>query len=225
MNITNDKITEYINGFYQPVNSKLAELRQQAEEQRVPIILKETESLILNLVRMKKPKRILEIGTAVGYSALCFASVCEECHVITIESNLEKYHTASANIEKFGMSHRIEVRFGDGAEVLEDMYKEQCGDFDMIFIDAAKSHYRKFWDNSVKLCRPSCWVLSDNVLMKGMTVSDEYDKGGKHKTNIRNMREFVKYIHSLPYCTTSVMSAGDGLALSLINSDFSAGEL
>lgn len=216
-NITNEKITEYIDGLYQPLTSELADLRKKAEADRVPIILKETEALLLNFIRMKKPSRILEIGTAVGYSSSCFAQVCPNCRVVTIEYNKETYQTAIENIKRLGYDHQIDVYLGDGGEILDKFHEKANAGFDMVFIDASKSHYKRFWDGAVRLCNDQALIISDNILMKGMTVSEEYDVNGKHKTNIRKMREYVQYIMSLDYAKTAVIPSGDGLAISIIS--------
>ncbi|MFV0517576.1 MAG: O-methyltransferase [Aminipila sp.] len=217
MNITNDKVTEYIDSLYRPLTPELAELREKAESENVPIILKDAETFLLNIIRLKKPKRILEIGAAVGYSSSCFATASECAEIVTVEYNEETYKTAIANIERLGLSDRIKVHLGDGSEVVEKLFVEGCEPFDMVFIDASKSHYKRFWDSALKLCNKDSIIICDNILMRAMTVSDEYDTHGKHKTNIRKMREFVEYINDLEYCYTSVLPIGDGIAISVLN--------
>lgn len=219
MNITNRIITAYINTLYSSINPKLKELRKFAEEKKVPIILKDTEGLLLSLLKIKKPKRLLEIGAAIGYSACCFADCCG-CSVTTIEADEEAYHAASVNVENLGFSDRVQVIHGDAREVLLQMAEDISGEeelFDVVFIDAAKSHYRTFWDLSVPLCRKEALIICDNVLMKGMTASDEYDPNKKYKTSIRKMREFIKYITGLKYADTCILPVGDGVSLSVID--------
>lgn len=217
MNIINEKVTEYIDELYNPLTPQLGQLRKESEKALIPIILKDTESLILNLIRISLPKRILEIGTAVGYSSLCFATASKGTKIVTIEYNEEAYNNALNNIQKFGLSDRITVHLGDGSEVIDKLHKEKCEPFDMVFIDAAKSHYKRFWDSAIKLSNKDTIIISDNVLMRAMTVSSEYDIHAKHKTNIRKMREYISYINELNYCETSVIPVGDGLAISVLN--------
>lgn len=212
MNIINDKVTAYINELYRPVNQPLARLRREAEEARVPIILRDTETFLLDLVRMKRPSSILEVGTAVGYSAACMATVFSGCTVTTIEADEETAAVARDNIRRLGLSDRIEVLLGPGQEVLERL----SGSYDFVFIDAAKSHYRTFWDKALPLCSPGAVIVCDNVLMKAMTVSDEYDPKHKFKTSIRNMREFLTYITNTEYADTSVLPVGDGVSFSIL---------
>lgn len=217
MNITNEIITEYLNKFYFENTNGLSQLRKEAEENRVPIILRDTELLLKTLILLMKPQNILEIGTAVGYSSSFFASLSEDIQITTIESNEETYNKAINNINKLGYKDRINVCLGDAREVLEELKKEHSSSFDFVFIDAAKSHYRSFWDLSIPLIKDESLIVCDNILMKGMTASDEYDKYKRHKTNIRHMRDFLDYINNLDYAQTTTLAVGDGLALSIIN--------
>ncbi len=212
MNIVNDKVTAYIDGLYRPINPAFAELRKQAEAVHTPIVLRDMEGFLLNLVRMKRPAAILEIGTAIGYSAACMAYAFEGCQITTIESNPQMAATAEKNLKNLGVSHRIEILQGQAQEVLERLERG----FDFVFIDAAKSRYREFWDKSLPLCNPGAAILCDNVLMQAMTVSDEYDRRNKHRTSIRNMREFLAYITDIRGIDTAVLPIGDGVSLSIL---------
>lgn len=219
MNITNNIITSYINTLYTCDNPKLKELRAFAEDKKVPIILKDTEGLLLSLLKIKKPARLLEIGAAVGYSACCFADGCG-CKVTTIEADEEVYKSAVSNVKNLGFEDSVNVLCGDAREVLENLFKEVKDEndlYDVVFIDAAKSHYKAFWDLALPLCKPDAMIICDNVLMKGMTASDEYDPNRKYKTSIRKMREFIKYITSLEYADTCILPVGDGVSISVID--------
>ncbi|NLD20321.1 MAG: O-methyltransferase [Clostridiales bacterium] len=215
-NITNDIITSYIKSLYSCDNPQLNELRAFAEEKKVPVILKDTEGLLLSLLKIKTPCNILEIGTAIGYSACCFAGACD-CRVVTIESEPECCDIALSNIKALGFQDKIEVRHGDAREVLGKMAEREKNSFDLVFIDAGKSHYREFWDLSLPLCTNGALIVCDNILMRGMTASDEYDIKRKYKTSIRKMREFIKYINSLDYADTCVLPVGDGVSVSIID--------
>ena len=214
MNIINEKVEAFLDDLYKPLNRELEALRKQAEDTHVPIILKDAEQLILNLLRIKKPKRILEIGTAIGYSACCFAAVCEDCRIITIEYNSEAKEMAEQNIERLGYKDQIRVLYGNAVDVIKDLPETEK--FDFVFIDAGKSHYKEFFGAALAHCSSQALVISDNVLMKAKTVSDEYDPMKKYKTNIRKMREFLAYLTNLKGVATSVVSVGDGLAISVI---------
>lgn len=212
MNITNEDVTNYINGFYKPQAAHLAALRQEAESVGVPVILRETENFLAFLLKAFKPARILEIGTAVGYSAIFFAQLGAE--VVTVEKSPDMADTARENIKEAGFESKITVFVGDGEEAIRQNLKESDV-FDMVFIDAAKSHYRRFLDAALPFCRDGSFIVSDNVLLKGASASDKYDPNGRFKTNVRNMRRYLDYISDCPYLDTSVIACGDGLALSV----------
>ena len=214
-NITNDIVTEYINGFYQPASPELGTLRLEAEAEKVPIILKETESFLRVMLSIAAPKRILEIGCAVGYSAMFFTAVTG-AQVVTIEKDPEMAAKASANIKRLGYEDKIRIVEGDGEEGVNALFEQGEEPFDMVFIDAAKSHYKRFLDASWKLCRQGTVVISDNVLFKARIASDIYDPTGKHKTNIKKMREYVDFITSDPRMETSIIACGDGVSVSKI---------
>lgn len=217
MNITNKVVTEYINGFYKERTTALCELRKEAEANHVPIILRDTEDLLESLVLLKKPTKILEIGAAVGYSSSFFTSLDENIKVTTIEADEKTYETAKANIKKLGYEDRITLLFGDAREVLEKLAENNDNDYDLVFIDAAKSHYKAFWDLSMPIVKDDALVICDNILMKGMTASDEFDVKKKYKTSIRKMRDFLDYINSLDYAKTTTLSVGDGITISILN--------
>ena len=217
MNITNKVVTEYINGFYKERTTALCELRKEAEANHVPIILRDTEDLLESLVLLKKPTKILEIGAAVGYSSSFFASLDENIKVTTIEADEKTYETAKSNIKKLGYEDRVTILFGDAREVLENLAENNDKDYDLVFIDAAKSHYKAFWDLSMPILKDDALVICDNILMKGMTASDEFDVKKKYKTSIRKMRDFLDYINSLDYAKTTTLSVGDGITISVLN--------
>ncbi len=212
MNITNDIITAYIDTFYKNDNRELQELRGFAEKHGVPIIQKDTEGLLLSLLKIKKPDNMLEIGAAVGYSACCFADVCG-CRVLTIEADKDMSNIALNNVKNLGLDDKVDVIHGDARNVMSGLSMK----FDAVFIDAAKSHYREFWDMAVPLCKDEAMIICDNILMKGMTASDEYSRGRRYKTSIRKMREFVIYINSLDYADTCLLPVGDGVSISVID--------
>ena len=220
MNIVHDIVTEYINGFYSPLDGELEGLRKEAEALRIPIILPETETLILNLMKLRKPCRLLEIGTAVGYSTICFAKAVPDLKIVTLESSKDMYRMATENIEKAGFSDRIHVLFGDASGSLKEMEQNignlEFSGFDMVFIDASKGHYQEFWDGCIPLCKKDAVILCDNVLFRGRTASDEFVTDQKHKTIINRMREFVQSITNVDYADTAILTVGDGVSVSVL---------
>lgn len=221
INITNPLITEYVQSHYRALNPMLHQIRNYAEEKHIPVILPETEMLLLQLLRWRMPKRILEIGTSIGYSSACFATVCEGSRVLTIENDPNMFERAVETLEDLGLTERVHVFLGDGEEVMERLlYKtniEGLDHFDFIFIDAAKSHYRRFWDVAEKLVKKGGLIVCDNTLMNGRTVSDKYDRLRKHRTNIAQMRDFLNYISGLQHVDTAILPVGDGISISIVN--------
>lgn len=211
-NITNDIVTDYINGFYEPLTQELGLLRMNSEAERVPIILRETESFLKTFLRTLAPKRILEIGCAVGYSAMFFAELTA-AEVYTVEKDHEMYLTATGNVERMGYFDRVRIFEGDGAKVAEALQEQAARPFDIVFIDAAKSHYKRFLEAALPLCAENAVIVADNVLFKARIADDIYDPTGKHKTNIKKMREFVNFINEDARFDTCIMAVGDGLSI------------
>lgn len=213
--ILNPVVRDYIYSSYRPLTPELEALRTKGEEDMISIILPETEMLLSVLLRLRKPEKILEIGTAIGYSAVYFAQSLPEAKVVTIERDEYAFAAARENIRKAGCENRIEVLLGDGQEQIEKLKDMGETGFDFVFIDAGKSHYRRFLDGALSVCSPEAVIVSDNILQRGMTAFDGYDEKGKHKTNIRRMREYVEFITSCTCLSTSILSAGDGVAVSI----------
>ncbi|MBO5667295.1 MAG: O-methyltransferase, partial [Firmicutes bacterium] len=195
----------------------------ESDEAMVPILLKETEALLQQLVLLRKPKNILEIGTAVGYGATCFATWAPEATVTTIEYSPEMVEQARQNIEKRGLSDRVTVLEGDARQVLAQIAaerKENDPPYDFVFIDAGKGHYPEFWGLSLPMMAKDCIVASDNVLFKGLTASDVFEAEGKkkrkHRTIVRRLRKYLDYLSHEDGLITSVMAVGDGLAITTV---------
>ncbi|MGI6727812.1 MAG: O-methyltransferase [Anaerovoracaceae bacterium] len=220
MNITDEKVTKYINGLYRPLNPFLAKLRQEAEEQLIPIILRDTETLLLTLLQITNPKRILEIGTAIGYSALCFATVKPDAQITTLELQERMQKAAELNFKKAKVDEQIQLLLGDALKTLRILSKQKesglLKPYDFIFIDGAKGHYLEIWNACMKLCKAGTVIVSDNILFKGMTAADEYLDIRRNKTIVNRMREFLNYITTNKDITTTILPVGDGVAISII---------
>lgn len=215
MSITDKRIIEFLDSFYSPINGELARLRQKCEDDNVPLILRETESYLNTFLKITKPKDILEMGTAYGYSACYFATACEDSHVTTIERAPHMYRNAVSNIEAMKLSDRINVRFGDANDILDSIIGDNSrdSDFDLIFIDAAKSHYREFFDRAEKLARPGASIVCDNMLIHGYLTGSTVDPGHRHRTSVKRMKEFLEYLNGRKDLTISLLSCGDGLSI------------
>ncbi|MBQ0018738.1 MAG: O-methyltransferase [Clostridiales bacterium] len=218
MNITNDKVTDFLNSYYKPLDKDLAELRAENEANNVPLILRETESILSILLKQLQPEHILEIGTAYGYSALFFAKALPNARITTIDRGPVMIPVATRNFESYPEGERIEFLKGDAVEMLDKLIEERKDDpYDFVFIDAGKSHYKEFFDRAEQLCRPGAFVVCDNILMRGWIVDRSYEGGKRHRTNIKYMKQFLDYINEREDLTVSMLSSGDGLALIKFN--------
>lgn len=208
-----DAVKDYIDGLYSPASEGLAELRRVGEEGHIPIILKDTETLIGVILQMKKPKNILEIGAAIGYSASYFseraAGYSDAAKITTIEVDPLYANDAEENLK--GRNNVTLVR-GDARQVLAETDDE----YDLVFIDAAKSHYAEFWEAVMPHVSEGAVIICDNVLMKGKTADPSIDEEGRFVTNIKYMRAFLDMITNDERVITSVIAAGDGMSISVV---------
>ena len=166
-----------------------------------------------SLISIKKPTSILEIGTAVGYSAACFAEKGKGCSVTSIELDERMVKRAVQNLNDLNLSERVTVIEGDAEAVIREQLSS-CT-FDFVFIDASKSHYKRFFDASKAVCTDDALIISDNVLLNGGTASDSYVSCRRNMTHARNMRKYVAYITSLNDVDTSILPIGSGIAVTV----------
>ena len=220
MNITNDKVTEYINSYYKPLDETIGRFREKSEEMFIPIILKETESFLGVVLKMERPERILEIGTAVGYSAIYFARLLPEATVLTMDRHPKLIPHATENFATWEEGKRIDFRIGEATDTLDALIAEKEAapeifkPFDFIFIDAGKSHYREFFDKAEQLASDDALFICDNVFMKAYLVDYKSSAAAyRHRTNVKRMREFIDYIYGRDDLDATLMSDGDGLLM------------
>ncbi len=208
--INNEKVVDYLHILYDGKDPDyLEELRQYGEENKVPIVHREVGELMKTMIKIYKPKRILEIGTAIGYSSILMASVSSEDVVIkTIEIREDMKEIADANIEKYGFDKNIEVLLGDAAVVLDQLDEK----FDMVFIDAAKGQYIKYLEKALPLMEEEALIISDNILYKAMIADDSLVVRRK-KTIVTRIRRYLDILTSTENLTTSVIPIGDGVAI------------
>ena len=190
---------------------ELEKIKQKALEDHIPIIMDDTLEVIEKELKENPPKRILEIGAAVGYSAMCFSEFLVQDGVIdTIERDEERIQEAKENFKKVGVEDRITLYEGDAVEILPTL-KEK---YDMVFIDAAKGKYPFFLKESLRMIKENGIIFADNILYKGYVMSD-YNKH-KQRTAVRNLREYIKEVSENPNLETEILEVGDGLAISRI---------
>ena len=190
---------------------ELKKIKEKALEEHIPIIMDETLEVIEKYLKNNKPQRILEIGTAVGYSAMCFSEfLADDGEIDTIERDEARIAEAKVNIKKVGVDDKIHIYEGDAVEILPTLnYK-----YDMVFIDAAKGKYPFFLKEALRMLRPNGIIFADNILYKGYVMSD-YNKH-KQRTAVRNLREYIKEVSENPDLETEILEVGDGLAVSRI---------
>ena len=190
---------------------ELENIKQKALEEHIPIIMDDTLQVVDKILTEIKPKRILEIGTAVGYSAICFSEYLgTDGKIDTIERDEDRITEAKINIEKVGVSDKINIYAGDAVEILPTLNEK----YDVVFIDAAKGKYPFFLKEALRMIKPSGVILADNILYKGYVMSD-YNKH-KQRTAVRNLREYIKEVTENPNIETEILEVGDGLAISKI---------
>lgn len=210
--IVDQNITTYIHSLECEPDTELEQLRLQAEEKGVPIIRRETESFMKVLLEICRPESILEIGTAIGYSAIFMAKNTDViCHITTVENFEERITKAASNITGSGMNERITLIGKDAAEVLPELE----GPFDLIFLDAAKGQYISFLPDLLRLLPQGGILLADNVLQDGELVRSRYATPRRQRTIHDRMREFIWQIKHTDELETSLLTVGDGLTLSI----------
>ena len=188
---------------------KLEKIKQKALEEHIPIIMDDTLEVIENYLKENKPQRILEIGTAVGYSAICFTEIlAEDGQIDTIERDTERVKEAKENIKKAEVENKINIYEGDAVEILPTLKNK----YDVIFIDAAKGKYPFFLKEALRMLNTNGIIFADNILYKGYVMSD-YNKH-KQRTAVRNLREYIKEVNENPELETEILEVGDGLAIS-----------
>ena len=187
---------------------ELKKIKEKALEEHIPIIMDDTLEVIDKYLKENKPKRMLEIGTAVGYSAICFTEFLSEDGTIdTIEREHERVVEAKENIKKAEVEGKINVYEGDAVEILPTLN----GKYDAIFIDAAKGKYPFFLKESLRMLSDDGIIFADNILYKGYVLSD-YNKH-KQRTAVRNLREYIKETTEDERLDTKILEVGDGLAI------------
>lgn len=208
--INYEYINEYVRNTIKQEDGILAELEKFAEENHVPIVHPEVARLLVVLGKLARPRRILEIGTAIGYSALLFSTILQPGGKIdTIERYDVMVDRAMGNIKKAGLEDTITVMAGDALEVLRCLDKQ----YDMVFVDAAKGQYLEFLPECLRMLNKGGLLISDNVLYKGMVATDELVVRRK-KTIVKRMRDYLDVICHHEELETSLIPMGDGVALS-----------
>lgn len=188
---------------------ELLKIKQKALDEHIPIIMDDTLEVIKKELQNVEVNRFLEIGTAVGYSAINFTELLTKDGVIdTIEREKDRVEEAKINIERCEVSEKINIIEGDAVDILPTIDEQ----YDVVFIDAAKGKYPFFLKEALRMLKPNGIIFADNILYKGYVMSD-YNKH-KQRTAVRNLREYIKEISENPNLETQILEVGDGLAIS-----------
>ncbi|MGN0299481.1 MAG: O-methyltransferase [Lachnospiraceae bacterium] len=210
--IVNERMTAYIHSLEQPESSICQKIRKKAQQDRVPIVRTETASLLRFFVTLLKPKKILEVGTATGYSAILMSECMPQEGILhTIEKYEPRIPEARANFEEAGRSGQITLFEGDALEILQKLEPS----YDLIFMDAAKGQYIHFLPEVERLLRPGGLLISDNVLQDGDVMESRYAVTRRNRTIHSRMREYLYTLKHSSLWTTSLISMGDGITVSV----------
>lgn len=208
-NINHEYIIRYLRDTLRKNTDLLQEMEEYAKEHEVPISQPETMRLLEVLTRVSGAEEILEIGGAIGYSAICMTKA-SGAHVTSIEISPQMIALSAEYISRAGLQEQITVLEGDAGEVLLGLQ----GSYDMIFLDAAKAQYAEYFPHCMRLLRKGGLLISDNVLYKGMVATDELLLRRK-RTIVSRLRGYLDMLCGLPELETSILPVGDGVALSI----------
>jgi predicted O-methyltransferase YrrM len=210
--VATEEITLYLRSLLPKQDEFIESLSKKALEEYIPVVPPEEAQFICTLFAVAKPKNVLEIGTAIGYSSIIFSRVLEDAHITTVEIDENMVQAAKNNIKADGRQDKIDVIHGNGLDVLDTLFDEGKR-FDCIFVDAAKGQYLNFFEKCMRVLTPGGMLLSDNVLYRG-TVAKEGFIPRKHRTIIRNLKEYLNILSTDSRLKTSILPIGDGLAVS-----------
>ena len=213
--IVDERIVTYIHSLEVPESEIIERIEQEALEGHVPIIRKETQSFLKVLLLMKKPLRILEIGAAVGFSAILMSEYMPEGgRITTIENYDKRIPIARRNFERAGKAGQITLLEGDALVVM----KMLPGPYDFIFMDAAKGQYIQYMPEALRLLAPEGVLVSDNVLQDGEIAESRFAVERRNRTIHSRMREYLYQLKHDVRIQTSILPLGDGIALSVRSS-------
>ena len=210
--IVEERLVTYLHSLEQENSEILEEIEQEALRDSVPIIRKEMQSFLKVLLAIKRPTRILEVGTAVGFSALLMSEYApEECTITTIENYEKRIPIARENFKRAGKEQKITLIEGDAMEVLTEL----SGPYDFIFMDAAKGQYIAYLPEVLRILEPDGVLVSDNVLQDGNIIESRFAVEIRDRTIHSRMREYLYTLKHHPDLETSIIPLGDGTAVSV----------
>ncbi len=210
--IVNERIVSYIHSLERSNGKVCDEIEEFAHQTNVPIIRKEMESFLRVLIEIKKPKRILELGTAIGYSAILMANtMSEDCRITTIENYDKRIPIARDNFKRAGVEEKVELLEGDALEILQKINEP----YDFVFMDAAKAQYLVYLKEIMRLLPVGGILIADNVLQDGELVESRYAVERRNRTIHSRMREYLYEVKNMKELETTIIPIGDGITLSV----------
>ena len=211
--IVDERIVTYMHSLEKTNNNVLEEIEQQAHTDGVPIIRKEMESFLRVMLTITKPKRILELGTAVGYSAILMSEAIEkDASIITIENYEKRIVQARDNFKKADKEDVITMLEGDAMEIMPGLEGDS---FDFVFMDAAKAQYIHFLPEVMRLMKKGAVLITDNVLQEGDIIQSKYVVRRRDRTIHKRMREYLEVVKNHPELETTIVPIGDGITISV----------
>ena len=209
--IVDERMVTFIHSLETENSEILETIEKEALDTYVPIIRKEMQSFLKVLLAIKKPKRILEVGTAVGFSAILMSEYApEDCHITTIEKYEKRIPIAKENFKRAGKEEKITLLEGDALEILQQLN----GSFDFVFMDAAKGQYIYYMPEVIRLLEKDGVFVSDNVLQDGDIIESRFAVERRNRTIHSRMREYLYELKHHELLETSIIPLGDGVALS-----------
>lgn len=207
-----NKLDQYLLNTLDPKEKWVKELETKAKNDHIPIMEPLGIDFLMQIIRMYRPTRILEIGTAIGYSALRMLEAYSACKIVSIERDKERFQQAVSAINSLGKQENIEVILGDALEKAEMIEKK--GPYDMVFIDAAKGQYQRFFEIYSEYLTKNGMIITDNVLFKGY-VAEEYNENKKYTGIAKKIHKYNEWLVNHPNYKTTIVPIGDGIALSV----------
>ncbi len=211
MNNLDNAVNGYIESLIKDRSDLLSEMETFAESEGVPIMELAGIETLLQLLRIQRPKKILEVGTAIGYSGLRMAEALPDAEIVTIERDEVRYRQALDFTGRSPQKEQLDIIFGDALEKAQEA--EEKGPFDALFIDAAKGQYQKFFDLYSPFLAEGGVIYSDNVLFKGM-VAEENVENKRIRNMVKKLRSYNDWLMNHPDYHTVIIPVGDGLAVS-----------
>ncbi|CAM3934538.1 O-methyltransferase [Mesobacillus thioparans] len=207
----NEELQNYIDSLIKPRSGILSEMEEYAELNGVPIMEPAGIETMLQLLRIQQPETILEVGTAIGYSAMRMAFALPKAHIITLERDEDRYRLAVEYIKRAGMQERITQIKGDALELEEEVAAH--APFDVIFIDAAKGQYKRFFEIYSRYLKPGGMIITDNILFKGLVYNQEAESR-RVRSLVKKIDEFNRWLAANEEYDTIILPIGDGVAVS-----------